>query len=133
VNEEEQDTLRRWWRAPEYWLLVQRCLYPCSGWWWIVVPLTLAGLSVELAEIHRVVAARGKGRRAGGVVENRGLSTFIASRQRSQPSCFAAMERRTCMNRRGRRARRIIVLGLAQATSAGALHHKGTVWGGDGR
>jgi len=31
---------------------------------WIVCP--------ESAEIHRVMAGRGKGRRAGGVVENRG-------------------------------------------------------------
>jgi hypothetical protein len=31
------------------------------------------------------------------------------------------------------RGRRFIVLGRAQATNAGALHHKGRVWGGDGR
>ena len=48
VSEEEQDTLRRWWRAPEYWLLVAAMFVSMLGVaWWIVVPLTVAGLSVS--------------------------------------------------------------------------------------
>jgi hypothetical protein len=48
VGEEEQDIFRRWWRAPEYWLLVAAALLAMLGVaWWIIVPLTVAGLSVS--------------------------------------------------------------------------------------
>jgi hypothetical protein len=46
--DEEEERLRRWWRLPEYWLLVAAALVSMLGVaWWIVVPLTLAGLSVS--------------------------------------------------------------------------------------
>jgi len=75
VSEEEQDTLRRWWRAPEYWLLVAAMFVSMLGVaWWIVVPLTVAGLSVSSLPkyIGLWPRAESAGAHAGRVVENRG-------------------------------------------------------------
>ena len=78
VNEEEQETLRRWWRAPEYWLLVAAMLVSMLGVaWWIVVPLTLAGLSVS--SLPKYIGLWPRAERAGAQAEwwkTVGLSTF---------------------------------------------------------
>ena len=57
-------TLRRALRAPEFWLLIAAGLAAAGGvQWWIVVPVTLAGLSI--ASLPRYVALWPRARRAG--------------------------------------------------------------------
>jgi hypothetical protein len=78
VSEEEQETLRRWWRAPEYWLLVAAMFVSMVGVaWWIVVPLTMAGLSVS--SLPKYIGLWPRAERVGAQAEwwkTVGLSTF---------------------------------------------------------
>ncbi len=46
--DDEGEKGRSFWRSPEYWLLLAACFVSMLGVaWWVVVPLTLAGLSVS--------------------------------------------------------------------------------------
>lgn len=65
------DKPRSFWREPEYWLLLASCVASTLGVaWWVVLPLTLAGLSisslpkyVELWPRAKAVGAEGEWRR----------------------------------------------------------------------
>jgi hypothetical protein len=60
---DERLTFRRALRAPEFWLLVVASLAAASVRWRVVVPLTLAGLSV--ASLPKYAALWPRARRAG--------------------------------------------------------------------
>jgi hypothetical protein len=61
---DERLTFRRALRAPEFWLLVVASLAAAGGVpWWVVVPLTLAGLSI--ASFPKYIALWPRARRTG--------------------------------------------------------------------
>lgn len=61
---DERLTFRRALRAPEFWLLVAATLAAAGGVkWWVVVPLTLAGLSI--ASLPKYAALWPRAREAG--------------------------------------------------------------------
>jgi hypothetical protein len=75
---DERFTFRRALRTPEFWLLVVASLAAAGGVpWWIVLPLTLAGLSI--ASLPKYVALWPRARRASAEREWRvtvSLSVF---------------------------------------------------------
>jgi hypothetical protein len=90
VNEQEDDQLKRFWRVPEYWLLVVAALASMFGVaWWVVVPLTLAGLSVS--SLLKYIELWPRAERVGAQAEwwkTVALSTLTASRPRLRHSCL---------------------------------------------
>jgi len=80
-------TFRRALRAPEFWLLLAATLAAAGGLnWWVVVPLTLAGLSI--ASLPKYAALWPRVRRAGA--EREWLMTVTLSMFNNLATSYAA-------------------------------------------
>jgi len=88
MNEpDDRLTFRRALRAPEFWLLLAATLAAAGGVnWWVVVPLTLAGLSI--ASLPKYAALWPRVRRAGA--EREWLLTVGLSMLNSLAASWAA-------------------------------------------